>query len=163
MPDTIRELIIREMTALFEAYSFESIALPSVYRGRQVFDPDTERPPIITILARPETSTRTVYSTDKKVMPVNVICLEHVGVQNPSVLGEKILGELIACAFGIDTFAGGVWTKTGGMTQTYADDSVYTSGGIVDYPDESGQQMIRVDIIVTVTYQTRPGDPYNQT
>ena len=163
MANTIRELIIAELTALFEAYPFEAIALPAVHRGRQVFDPDVDPPPLISILARQEESERIEYGIDRKTMRVDIICLEHIGTQNPSVLGEAILGELLACTFGQVSEAGGVWTKTGGMTQTYADDVIYKSGGIDAYPDQAGQQILHVGITVTVIYQTKPGDPYNQT
>lgn len=161
LSDTIRELIIAEMAALFNDYTFESMTSPTIYRGRQVFDPDTEPPPLITLLPRVEASERTEYQEDKHDMPVDVICLTRLGTANPSELGEQVLGELIHCIFGTRSGAGGTWTKTGGMTDDYADEVVYRSGGIDQYPDQLGQEILHVGLTVAITYRTVTGDPYN--
>lgn len=163
MAYTVRDQIIRELKALYEAYPFEAIGLPAVHRGRLIFDPETDPPPIVTILSRAEDSERTEYMADRRTMRVDVICLEKMGTQNPSELGEAILGELIACAFGVASEDAGVWTREGGMTRTYADDVIYKSGGIDAYPDELGQQILHVGITLSVVYQTPTGDPYNVT
>jgi len=157
MADTIRESIIADLAALFDAFSFASVTSPDVYRGRQVFDPDTETPPLITILPRPEENDNG-YGDHKLTFSVDIICLERMAGQNPSELGEAILGEMIKCVFGYET-AGP--TKVGGMTNTYADTVVYKSGGIDSYPDELGQQILHVGITVEINYTTNAGDPYN--
>jgi len=159
---TIRAKIIAEMVALFEAFTFESIASrqPTIYRGVQRFDPDVDPPPIITILPRVEENQRTDYGMDERTMPVDIICLERIVEQNPSDLGEAILGELIACVFGKETEENGAAVKHGGLTNDYADDVRYRSGGIDQYPDEPGQPLLHVGITVEVRYQTNAGDPY---
>lgn len=157
----IRELIIRELKELFEAYTFESIASPTIYRGRQIFDPDSEPPPLITILPRVEESTRE-YGMAENAMPIDIICLARMGTQNPSELGEAILGELLLCVFGKnEPDADGDPVKVGGMTDTYVDDVSYRSGGIDAYPDEAGQSILHVGITVIIKYTTNLGDPYS--
>ena len=158
MSDTIRESIIQELVDLIEAYTFTAVSSPGVYRGRQVFDPDTEPPPIITVLPRSEENQNTDYGMHDLTMPVDIICLERMVDQNPSELGEAILGELIRCVFGYE--AAGP-TKVGGMSATYADEVVYRSGGIDAYPDELGQQILHVGITIDIRYQTNAGDPYS--
>lgn len=162
MTDTIRKKIIDELAGLFSAYTFTSVAGMDVYRGRQVFDPDTEPPPLVTILPRVEQNANTDYGIHDLAMPVDIICLARMGTSNPNNLGEAILGELIKCTFGIQTTVGGVITQLGGMTDTYADAVVYKSGGIDAYPDEMGQQIIHVGISIEIRYQTKAGNPYAQ-
>lgn len=158
---TIRELIIREIKDLYENFTFESIESPTIYRGRQVFDPDTETPPLITILPRTEESIKE-YGMSEQGMPIDIVCLARMGTENPSELGEEILGELILCVFGKNNpDVDGDPAKAGGLTLTYADSLDYRSGGIDQYPDEAGQAILHVGITVFIKYSTDMGDPYS--
>jgi hypothetical protein len=160
--EPIRELIVRELVELFEAYTFESMTTPAVYRGRQIFDPETEPPPLVTILPRVEDSQRSEYGLSEQAMRVDVIALARMAGENPSELGEQILAELVLCVFGkAGTDADGDPEKLGGMSDTYADDVFYLSGGIDAYPDELGQQILHVGITVKIKYQTNIGDPFS--
>lgn len=161
MADTIREKIIDELADLYDAFAFSAITNPAVYRGRQVFDSDTEPPPLITILPRVEQNEASDYGMHEMTMPVDVICLARMGTSNPSTLGEAILGELIKCAFGMQGLVAGKVVKVGGMTTTYMDSMRYSSGGIDAYPDELGQQILHVGITVDIRYQTNAGNPYS--
>jgi hypothetical protein len=161
MEDTIREKIIQEIFDLYDEFTFESVTNPTIHRGRQIFDPESEPPPIITILPRIEESVSTPYGMSGQSMPVDIICLERVGTNNPSELGEKILGELIACFAGVPSTSAGSHVKTGGLSTDYADGFVYRSGGIDAYPDELGHAILHIGITVIVKYQTLAGDPYN--
>ncbi len=158
MSATIRESIIAELTDLLEDCAWTSVTAPSVHRGRQVFDPDTEPPPIITVLPRSEENQNTDYGMHDLTMRVDIICLERMSGQNPSELGEAILGEMIRSVFGYE--AAGP-TRVGGMTDTHADQIIYRSGGIDAYPDELGQQILHVGISIDIRYQTNAGDPYS--
>jgi hypothetical protein len=162
MDKTIREKIIYEITALFEGYTFVSITNPAVYRGWQVFDPDVKPPPLVALQPRVEECNRTDYGADERTMPVDIICLERIVDQNPSELGEAILGELIACVFGKAVEEDGAIIKLGGMSTDLADDVVYRTGGIDQYPDQLGEAILHVGITVSVRYTTLAGDPYNQ-
>jgi hypothetical protein len=164
MSYTIRDSAIRELVALLKAYAWTAVTSPDVYRGRQVFDPDTEPPPLITVLPRIEESFRNDYGMFENSMPVDLICLAAIGVQNPSELGEAILGEMILAVYGKEgTDAGGDPEKSGGMTNTYVDDVLYRSGGIDAYPDDIGQQILHVGITVVFKYTTNAGDPFSNT
>lgn len=160
MSDTIREKIIKELVDLVENFSFESIVSPDVYRGRLIFDPDSEPPPLVIVLPRPEDVSSEDYGMTTCVMPVDVICLARMGDSNPSELGEKILGELIAVCFGKQTSVDGQAVRLGGMSETYADEIHYRSGGIDAYPDQLDQQILHVGITISIKYQTNIGDPY---
>lgn len=162
MDYTIRRKIIQELYELFDEYLFESITDPVCYRGRQVFDIETETPPLITILPRIEEAQVNEYAMQECRMPVDVICLARIGTENPSDLGEAILGELISCTFGKETEGvDGDPEKHGGLTDTYADMVTYRTGGIDMYPDELGQQILHVGITVVIRYQTNIGNPYS--
>lgn len=160
-PVTVRELIIREIKELFEAYTFENVTSPTIYRGRRVFDPDTEPPPLITILPRVEESQRTQFGMDEKTMAVEIVCLEPLGTRNASELAEAILGELQLCMFGKQDTENGAAVKKGGLTRDYADDCYYRTGGVEVYPDELGQHILHTGITVFIQYQTNAGDPYS--
>lgn len=160
--EPIRELIVRELVELFEAFTFESMDEPAVYRGRQIFDPESEPPPLVTILPRVEDSQRGEYGASEQAMRVDVIALVRMAGENPSELGERILSELILAAFGkAGEDADGAPEKIGGMSDTYADDVFYLSGGIDAYPDELGQQILHVGITIKIKYQTNIGDPFS--
>jgi hypothetical protein len=160
---TIRAEIIQELFDLFESFSFDALGgtQPKVHRGVQRFDPDMDPPPLITILPKVEEAQRTDYAKTVAVMPVDIICLQRISGENPSDLGEAILGELIACVFGKEIEQGGKKVKSGGLSTDYADDVWYRTGGIDQYPSELDQPLLHVGITVMVKYQTNAGDPYS--
>jgi hypothetical protein len=164
MTDTIRESIIKELKDLFEEYTFESITSPAVYRGRAIWNPTTEPPPLISLMPRIEESHLNDYGMSENTMMLDVVCLEYLNGQNASELGEAILGELISCVLGKqDTGSGGEIVKLGGMTDTYADTVMYRSGGIAFYPEQRegvSREILEVGITVSIKYQTNIGDPY---
>jgi hypothetical protein len=160
MIDTIRGKLIKELVDLFEDFPFESVSNPTVYRGRLMFDPDAEPPPLVTVLPRTEEASYDDYGLTTCVMPVDIICLSRMGDRNPSELGEDILGELVAVVFGKQTTVDGQTVKHGGMSGTYADEIHYRSGGIDAYPGQMGQQILHVGITIAIKYQTNTGDPY---
>ena len=162
MEYTIREKIIRELYDLYDEFVFESITDPTLHRGRQIFDVNIEPPPIIAILPRIEEGIPADYGMQDLKMPVDIICLAQIGEENPSELGEAILGELIACAFGKETVGDLGPLKYGGLSTAYADSIMYRTGGIDAYPDELGQQVLHVGITVDIRYQTKAGNPYSQ-
>ncbi len=163
MTDTIREKIIDELADLYTAFSFTSMTgTVGIYRGRSVFDADDDPPPLVTILPRVENNENSNYGMHEMTMPVDIICLAPLGSSNPSVLGEAVLGDLIKCAFGVQGVdKDGDIAKVGGMTTTYMDSMHYRSGGIDAYPDELGQEILRVGITVDIRYQTNAGNPYS--
>ena len=150
MADTLREKIIAEiMTALAGYGSFAAIPSPVFSRGRQLFDPDCDPLPVVAVLPGVEEAERTRYGTTHCTMPVDISCLISIGDNNPSELGEAVLGELIAAALS--------------SLPSDAEDMAYSSGGIESYPDQMGQAVLSVGITINVQYETDNGDPYNLT
>lgn len=150
MADTLREKIIKHIVATLGDYgTFVAIPSPVVSRGQQLFDPDVDPLPVIAVLPGVEEAERTRYGTTHCTMPVDISCLISLGDNNPSELGEAVLGELITAALS--------------SLPSDAEDMAYSSGGIESYPDQMGQAVLSVGITINVQYETDTGDPYNLT
>lgn len=149
MADSRRELIIREIKAAMDGYSFADLAGASVVRGQINFDANIESLPQVAILPQPEDATRDDYGHSVCIMPVDISCLIELGDNNASELGEAVLGELIQAVLSINS--------------AYADDVVYVNGGVADYPNRLGQKVLAVGITVAVEYRFDIGNPYQQT
>ena len=147
MTDTIREKVILGIIANLEAGTYVELHGAQVFRGRQLFDPDTEDLPLIAVLPRMEDAERTQYGATRCRMPVDVSCLVRIGAANVSILAEAALGELIKAALA--------------SLPADADDMIYTGGGVEQYPDLLGQVVLMVGITIRVEYQFNSGDPYN--
>lgn len=150
MADTIRETIIKAIKTAMESYGFVALAGATVYRGQIYFDINLGDMPILTIIPLEEDAARDNYEKMVCQMPVDISCLVALGDANPSELGETVLGELIAAAMTISVTAP-------------ADDVVYISGGVTEYPDQMGQKALSVGIRVAVEYRTDIGNPYQST
>jgi len=145
---TRRETIIAWINTTLSAYSFTTMASPSVHRGLQFFDPGTNPPPLISILPRPEESERNAYDQMEHVFPVDISAVAVLSsTGNPSSTGEAVLGELIKAAYSVATLPAAV------------DDYVYSGGGIDSYPDDLSPSTITVGITINVHYSTDIGDP----
>lgn len=149
MADSRRELIIREIKTAMDSYSFVNLTGAAVVRGQINFDASIESLPQIAILPQPEEATRDDYGHSICIMPVDVSCLIELGDNNASELGEAVLGELIQAVLSISS--------------AYADDVVYVSGGVADYPNQLGQKVLAVGITVAVEYRFDIGNPYQST
>ena len=147
MTDTIREGIIQAIVTNLEGGTYTILDDAVVYRGRQLFDPDTEELPLITVLPRLEDAERTQYGTSLCRMPIDISCLVRIDGRNVSTLAESALGELIKSAMS--------------SLPSDADDVTYTGGGVEQYPDVMGQKVLMVGITIRVEYQFNSGDPYN--
>ena len=147
MADTIREGIISEVvTGLTNFASFVALDDPSIHRGVIFFDPNDDPPPLIAILPRPESSEQMLYGADLKTMQIDFSALVPIGDANPSELGESVLGELIAAVFAADP--------------TNVQNMIYRSGGVDEYPEGKGADVMTVGITVDFVYGTEIGDPY---
>lgn len=159
---TIRDKIIRELVETLESYTWESMEGPAVHKGRRIFDPTIDPPPLITVLPRQEENALDQYGDNSLAMVVDLVCMDRLAGQNPSELGEAILGEAVIAVFGKERLGNdGKPEKYGGLTTTWADSVYYRTGGIDAYPDELGEEILKVGITIIITYQTNKGDPYN--
>ena len=119
------------------------------FRGQELFDPDVDPLPVITVMPGVEEAERSRYGSTLCTMPVDISCLISFGENNPSELGEAVLGELI--------------TATLSSLPADAEDMEYAGGGILEYPDQMGQRTLTAGIVINVKYETDIGDPYNLT
>jgi hypothetical protein len=95
MTDTIREQIISaietKMAIIREDKGYQTECGKAVFRVKKEIDPD-ELPAVI-IWPKSESATRQ-YKADNITMPVEVQGLQLFGDTNPSIISEKILGDL---------------------------------------------------------------------
>ena len=100
--NSIREEIIQaNMTALAgirTANGYNTDCGANVERVRQVFDPDDL--PAVDVWPQPDELSKE-YGKNVLVMPVRISGLALFGAENPSVVSEKILADLIECMLGI--------------------------------------------------------------
>jgi hypothetical protein len=159
--NTIREEIILELlaraavivtTGAPQAYATDIGA--TVFRARPKVDPDD--PPCCVIWPQIEEAENTHGKTKHK-MPVQVDGLAIFGATDPSVIGERILGDLIKC------FTSPAWSRTRTGTpapQDYIESIVYQGGGPAT--PEDGAVSVGASAKFLVTYWTKTGDPYSQ-
>lgn len=167
MAATIRESIILELLA--RAAAIRAVASPAsgyltdigqrVLRARPKIDP--EDLPCVVIWPQPE-SAENLHGQSRRRMPVKIEGLALFGAESPSVVAERILGDLIRCftAPGWDRrrlVAGSpaVWLPP------YAESIAYHGGG-VESPPEDGALVVGVQATFEVVYCTAIGDPYTQ-
>ncbi|MBN1664838.1 MAG: hypothetical protein JW943_14655 [Deltaproteobacteria bacterium] len=159
--NTIREEIILEV--MTRAAVIRSDGDPQEYntdcglnvlRARPSVDPGEL--PCVVVWPQDETA-ENAYGRSKHVMPVQVEGLAVFGSDDPSVAGERILGDLIKC------FTSPLWDRTrpGEPTpENYLDSIVYVEGG-VEAPKD-GDISVAAKARFNITYWTAIGDPYNQ-
>ena len=149
---TIRELIIRQIMAWLEtirtAAGYNTDIGSNVQRVRRSLDPN-ELPGCV-LWPLPEVAEQ-LYGKTRCSMPVKVTAFAEFGSANPSVVSEKILGDLIKC------LASPSWIRD----PEYMSDLAYNGGGSDEYPDE-GETVVGAHADFTVVYDMENGDPYSQ-
>lgn len=163
MSDTIREKIIQAYAAKLatittaNGYSYDLGA-----RGvRDESNPQgsvLRAPPHMILVAQlplitffPGLDEDVSYAYGKVQQTMSLIARGYMlyGMENPSVVGEKILGDFIRALTAQD-WAGGL-----------ADDISYQGGGIESYPTEDDPAVVSI-CQVGITYKTVNGDPTSQ-
>ncbi len=168
MADTIRELIIQEF--ITRAALIRNTASPPAYvtdigdnvlRARLRVDPSEL--PCVVIFPVPEEA-ENAHGLSRHRMQIRVDGIMAFGSESPSVVGERMHGDLIKC------FTSPSWDRRRiaaspespvTYDQPYAESIVYEGGGIEEYPEE-GSISVGVQVRFLVTYWTKIGDPYNQ-
>ncbi|MBN2397101.1 MAG: hypothetical protein JXI32_01870 [Deltaproteobacteria bacterium] len=152
MSDTIREKIIGQimdrLATIKVSAGYNTDIGENVLRVRRSLDSD-ELPGCV-LWPLPEV-TEQLYGRAKCTMPVKITAFAEFGAVNPSVVSEKILGDLIKC------LTAPSWTRT----PEYISDLAYSGGGSDEYPEE-GETVIGTHGDFTVVYETKNGDPYSQ-
>ena len=153
--NTIREEIILEIIARAAVIRTAGSPQPyatdigeTVLRARPKVDPDDL--PCTVVWPQAE-------------MAENVHGLAAFGAEDPSVVSERILGDLIKC------FTSPAWDRrrlvAGSSPATYLDpyiESIVYQGGGTDSSPEDGSVSVGNQAIFLVTYYTAIGDPYTQ-
>lgn len=153
MADTIREKIIAAICAGVEDISIENgyntDAGKFVKRGQRIVDQDQF--PAIAVMPFIEEN-EPLPGKNNLSMRVRVDGALKFGSQNPSIMAEKLLGDIIyrMTNTSLDSIHGG-----------YAVKVQYAEGGIDDYP-EPGQYSVAVHATFNISYKTKLGNPYNQ-
>jgi hypothetical protein len=160
--NTIREEIILEI--IERAAVIRSAGSPQAYatdigetvlRARPKVDPDDL--PCMVVWPQAETA-ENLHGKSRHKMPVKVEGLALFGAEDPSVVSERILGDLIKC------FTSPSWDRTRAgspVPSDYIESIVYQSGGM-DSSLEDGSVSIGNQAAFLVTYYTAIGDPYTQ-
>jgi len=154
MADTIRETIISSIvTALGSIRTsggYNTDAGRLVRRGQWITDQD--QLPALSVMPLEEENTP-VPGRHDLAMRVRVDGVyKYFQQQNPSVMAEKLLGDIIKRMTNPSLTA-----VHGG----YAEKVQYSEGGVEEYPDP-GHKTVAVYAIFAVNYKTNLGDPYNQ-
>lgn len=158
MANTIREQIIDsivdELEDITVANGFNSDMGSNVKRAIRLIDKDNL--PAVAVFPLTEDN-EPLPGKNNLTMSVRLEALAKFGSVNPSVMAEKLLGDLIKrmtnptlnAVVGAD-IAGGLAEKV-----------QYLEGGVDDYP-EAGKYTIGVYATFNVNYKTLIGNPYAQ-
>jgi hypothetical protein len=93
----------------------------------------------------------------RRVMPVQIEGLMVFGATDPSIIGERILGDLIKC------FTSQTWDRTRPgipKPENYFQSIVYVGGGVAAPKD--GDVSVAASARFTLVYWTAVGNPYSQ-
>jgi len=161
MNSTIRELVILDILArlavITTANDYAIGMGAHVIRARKSIDP-SELPAVV-LWPGTETAVPT-YRESVCTMVVRVEGIAVFGSTNPSVMAEKILGDLKKCLLAQDDRSGSPWTGWN-RSPDYIDSIVYTAGGTDEYPDE-GNLTVGAAVTFNVQYTTKSDDPTAQ-
>ena len=151
MSDTIRELIIQDFLTRAAVIRTGS---PSDYRtdiGAQV-ERCRKNPPTncVNVWPHPEVASKT-YGKQQHIMPILLEGNLAFGDENPSIVSERILGDLIKA------FTDPAWSRS----PDYIGGIDYVSGGTGAYPDDE-DHTVGASAQFNVHYETNIGDPYSQ-
>lgn len=160
--NTIRESIILELIA--RAAVIRTTGSPQVYatdigetvlRARPKVDP--EELPCMVVWPRVETAENS-YGKSRHKIPFKIEGLSIFGLDNPSVVSERILGDLIKC------FTSPAWDRARAGSPTPPDyiESIVYQGGGMESSLEDGSVSVGAAATFLVTYDTAIGDPYTQ-
>lgn len=163
---TIREKIILEF--LERAAVIVNTASPPAYEtsiGSNVLRARTRmgsnEVPFITILPKPEEAVKK-YGKSVQTMTIQVEGVVEYGNDDPSVIGERLLGDIIKCFTSTSWERRHVVAGSSPLTYTapYAESISYVGGGVDDLTE--GDKTIAGVARFQIVYETNLGDPSSQ-
>ena len=151
---SIRERIISAfedaMAVVTLANGYHSDAGLDVVRCRKNLDP--AELPCIVIWPGTETAERREYGGQYCSMRMGIEAHCLFGSENPSIVSERMLADMIQAVFGQDITSSAC---------DLADDILYETGGTDSYPD-AGDVAVGVKISLVIKYNYLIGNPYSQ-
>ena len=151
MSDTIREIIIQNiiarMASIRIAGGYNTDVGRNVERARKIISADDL--PSCIVWPGMETAEKK-YGLTVCTMPVTVEGIIEFGAENPSVVSERILGDLIK------NILSPLWSRS----PDYISSIAYISGGTDSYPDEENMT-VGAMALFHIVYSTAIGDPYS--
>jgi hypothetical protein len=167
MSETIRELIIQELIA--RAAVMRTTGSPALYAtdiGATVLRERGKVPPgdqPCTVVCPASEESKNIHGKQLHQMPVQIYGLAKFGTEDPSVVKERILGDLIRC------FTSPTWDRRrpipgsspAAFLPPLMESIVYQMGG-TDGTLEDGSVSVGVPATFLVTYYTAIGDPCGQ-
>ena len=149
MADTIRETVIQQMVAALKNYTgFSTISQPTVVRGIEYFDViESYEMPVISVLPRDDEIERR-YGKHVCTMEVELVCAIAFDVDEASIIGEAVYGELMVAALA--------------AVPVGVEDRYVTGGGVIN-PDSLNQTVLSAAVVMNIQYLTDIGDPYTLT
>ena len=159
MADTIREQIIAGfMTRLADMTVENGYAVgagANVFRAYKHLDPG-DAPASILWPGMEEAAKN--YGQHECTMQIKVEAIADIGADNPSVVQERILGDLKQCLFATDlNFTDEFYIDD--EVAVHIDGLVYTSGGPAEFP-ASEDTLAAVFIEFNIKYNEQVGEPY---
>lgn len=142
---TCIEQILTHLSAALGYFSWTVVSEPEVLRGLWRFDGDVDRVPFLVVIPNKPEAARTAYGIEGQKMRVDVSTVLRVDSdENPSVVGEQVLGEMIQAAFSN--------VPSGAVSYEYL------GGGIDRYP-EWAVDIMTVGVSLGVAWDVKPGNP----
>lgn len=152
MNDTLREIIIRDIMAriavITVANGYKTDCGANVERVRKTLE-HSALPAAVVWPGSEKAEQR--YGETINTMSVRIEGIAAFGSENPSVVSERILGDLKQC----------ILSRTWARSPDYIDRIVYTGGGADEYPDD-GMVSVGASANFDITYTEKIGDPYSQ-
>jgi len=151
--DTIREQIIAsivtEVADIRTSAGYNVDLGSTVKRARALHDKD--KLPSVAVFPQVEENVP-LPGKNNMAMIIRIEGLAKFGTENPSVVAEAMLGDIIKRMTDPS-----LTDVCGGLAESVQ----YTEGGLDDYPAE-GQYTVGVYAIFKVNYKTKIGNPYSQ-
>ena len=161
MNDTIREIIIKNFIARLSvitvAHEYATACGTHVFRARKTLDP--LELPATNIIPGAEKAVHQ-YGELQCTMTIRIEGIAEFGTENPSVISERILGDLKKCILAPQNLLSSPhsgWSRS----PEYIDSIIYTGGGTDQYPDEN-EKTIGAYANFDVGYTTKIENPCEQ-
>ena len=141
---TCIEQILTHVDAVLTNYSWAAISPTNIYRGIQFFDGNLDSVPFLTIVPRKAEAGRPIYNVESSTMLIDISTIVRLVDDNPSQVGEAILGEMITAVF----------SNVPAGAQAFE----YIGGGVDRYPSFN-DDLMTVGMTLSIGWEVTQADP----